>query len=98
MPPEVIAGQVMTGDNGASLAVAAAGYQALVAALTTEGATMAANTAGTAAAGWEGAGGTAMIGTAMPYVAALETLSGWIESAAPRPQRSSTPTPPRERP
>ena len=81
MPPEVIAAQVMTGDNGASLAAAAAAYQALVATLTTEGATMAATTAGTAASGWEGLGGTAMMATAMPYVAALETLSAWVEQA-----------------
>lgn len=81
MPPELIAGQVMTGDNGASLAAAAAAYQALVATLTAEGATMASTSASTAAGGWEGLGGTAMIATAMPYVAALETLSGWIEQA-----------------
>ncbi len=82
MPPEVIAAQVFTGDGGASLAAAAAAYQALVATLTTEGATMAATTAGTAASGWEGLGGTAMVATAMPYVAALEGLSTWIEQAA----------------
>ncbi len=81
MPPEVIAGQVMTGDGGASLAAATAAYEALVAALTSEGATMGATTAGTAANGWEGLGGTAMMATAMPYVAALEALSGWIQQA-----------------
>jgi len=82
MPPEVIAAQVTTGDGGASLAAAAAAYQALVAMLTSEGATMAATTAGTAATGWEGLGGTAMVATAMPYVAALEGLSAWVEQAA----------------
>src|SRR6185312_11151493 len=81
MPPEVIAAQVFTGDGGATLAAAASAYEALVAMLTTEGATMASSTASTAAAGWEGLGGTAMMATAMPYVAALETLSGWIQQA-----------------
>lgn len=82
MPPEVIAAQVTTGDGGASLAAAAAGYQALMAMLSSEGAAMAATTAGTAASGWEGLGGTAMVATAMPYVAALEALSAWVEQAS----------------
>ena len=81
MPPEAIAAQVTTGDGGASLAAAAAAYQGLVATLTSEGAAMAATSAGTAASGWEGLGGTAMVATAMPYVAALEGLSAWVEQA-----------------
>jgi PPE-repeat protein len=82
MPPEVIAGQIMTGDGGASIAAAAAAYESLVAMLTSEGAAMGATTAGTAAGGWEGLGGTAMVATAMPYVAALEGLSAWIQQSA----------------
>jgi PPE-repeat protein len=82
MPPEVIAGQLMTGDGGASLAAAAAAHEALAAMLTAEGASMGTSTASTAAAGWEGLGGTAMLATAAPYVAALEALSGWVQQSA----------------
>ena len=72
LPPEVNAGQLMAGDQGASIAAAAAAYEALAAALMAEGAKMAATAGVTAATGWVGVGGTAMMATAMPYVAALE--------------------------
>ena len=81
-PPEVNAGQLMAGDQGASIAAAAAAYEALAAALIAEGAKMAATAGTTAATGWEGVGGAAMVATAMPYVAALEALSGWMQQSA----------------
>src|SRR5215218_4045125 len=81
-PPEVNAGQLMAGDNGASIAAAAGAYEALAAALTAEGAKMAATAGVTASTGWVGAGGTAMMATAMPYVAALQLLAAWVQQSA----------------
>ncbi len=81
-PPEVNAGQLMAGDNGASIAAAAASYEALAAALTAEGAKMAATAGVTASTGWQGVGGTAMMATAMPYVAALQLLAAWVQQSA----------------
>ncbi|WP_123029095.1 PPE domain-containing protein [Mycolicibacterium stellerae] len=82
LPPEVNAGQLMAGDQGASIAAAAAAYEALAAALTAEGAKMAATAGVTASTGWVGVGGTAMMATAMPYVAALELLAAWVQQSA----------------
>jgi PPE-repeat protein len=82
LPPEVNAGELMAGDQGASIAAAAAAHEALAAALAAEGARMGATTGATAATGWIGAGGTAMIATAIPYVAALEALSAWVQQSA----------------
>jgi PPE-repeat protein len=82
LPPEVNAGQLLAGDNGASIAAAAAGYEALAAALTAEGAKMAATAGVTASTGWQGVGGTAMMATAMPYVAALQLLAAWVQQSA----------------
>lgn len=81
-PPEVNAGQLMAGDNGASIAAAAAAWEALAAALTAEGAKMAATAGVTASTGWVGVGGTAMMATAMPYVAALQLLAAWVHESA----------------
>jgi PPE-repeat protein len=81
-PPEVNAGQLMAGDQGASIAAAAAAYEALSAALMEEGARMGTTAGTTAATGWEGMGGAAMVATAMPYVAALEALAGWVQQSA----------------
>lgn len=81
-PPEVNAGQLMAGDNGASIAAAAAGYEALAVALTAEGAKMAATAGVTTSTGWQGVGGTAMMATAMPYVAALQLLAAWVQQSA----------------
>ncbi len=81
-PPEVNAGQLMLGDQGASIAAAAAAYEALAAALTAEGAKMAATAGVTASTGWQGVGGTAMMATAMPYVAALQLLAAWVHESA----------------
>ena len=82
VPPEVNAGQLMLGDQGASIAAAAAAYEALAAALTAEGAKMAATAGVTASTGWQGVGGTAMMATAMPYVAALQLLAAWVHESA----------------
>lgn len=82
LPPEVNAGQLMAGDQGASIAMAAAAYEALAAALHAEGAKMAATAGVTASTGWQGVGGTAMMATAMPYVAALELLAAWVQQSA----------------
>ena len=82
LPPEVNAGQLMLGDQGASIAAAAAAYEALAAALTAEGAKMAATAGVTASTGWQGVGGTAMMATAMPYVAALQLLAAWVQQSA----------------
>jgi PPE-repeat protein len=72
----------MAGDQGASLAAAAAAYEALAAALMAEAAQMGATAGTTAATGFIGAGGTAMMATAIPYVAALEALAGWVQQSA----------------
>ena len=81
-PPEVNAGQLMLGDQGASIEAAAIAYDALAAALMAEAAQMASTTGAAAADGFIGAGGTAMIATAIPYIAALEALSAWVEQSA----------------
>src|ERR1700754_169805 len=81
-PPEVNAGQLFAGDQGASIAAAGTAYEALAAALMEEGAQMGTTAGTTAATGWEGAGGAAMVATAVPYVAALEALSGWVQQSA----------------
>ncbi len=82
LPPEVNAGQLMLGDQGASIAAAAAAYETLAAALTAEAAKMAATAGITASTGWVGVGGTAMMATAMPYIAALELLAAWVQQSA----------------
>jgi PPE-repeat protein len=80
-PPEVNAGQLLAGDQGASIAAAAAAHEALFAALVEEGARMAATAGATAGAGWTGIGGTSMMATAIPYVAALEGLAAWVQQS-----------------
>jgi PPE-repeat protein len=81
-PPEVNAGQLMAGDQGASMAAAAAAYEALAAALIEEGARMGTTAGTTAATGWQGVGGAAMVATATPYIAALEALVAWVQQSA----------------
>ena len=82
LPPEVNAGQLMLGDQGASIEAAAIAHDVLAAALMAEAAQMAATTGATAANGFIGAGGTAMMATAIPYIAALEALAAWVELSA----------------
>ncbi len=72
----------MLGDQGASIEAAAIAYDVLAAALMAEAAQMAATTGATAANGFIGAGGTAMMATAIPYIAALEALAAWVEQSA----------------
>ncbi len=72
----------MLGDQGASIEAAAIAYDALAAALMAEAAQMASTTGAAAADGFIGAGGTAMMATAIPYIAALEALSAWVEQSA----------------
>ena len=43
---------------------------------------MAATAGVTASTGWQGVGGTAMMATAMPYVAALQLLAAWVQQSA----------------
>ncbi len=81
-PPEVNAGQLMLGDQGASIEAAAIAYDVLAAALMAEASQMAATTGSAAANGFIGAGGTAMMATAVPYIAALEALAAWVEQSA----------------
>jgi PPE-repeat protein len=81
-PPEVNAGQLMLGDQGASIEAAAIAYDVLAAALMAEASQMAATTGAAAADGFIGAGGTAMMATAVPYIAALQTLAAWVEQSA----------------
>ena len=80
--PEVNAGQLMLGDQGASIEAAAIAHDALAAALMAEAAQMASTTGSAAANGFIGAGGTAMMATAVPYIAALEALAAWVEQSA----------------
>jgi hypothetical protein len=59
---------------------------------------MAATAGTTAATGWEGVGGAAMVATAMPYVAALEALpAGCSSPRHRRPRSSRLMSPPRPR-
>jgi PPE-repeat protein len=82
MPPEVNAGQLMLGDQGASIEAAAIAYDVLAAALMAEAGQMMGTTGAAAADGFIGAGGTAMMATAIPYIAALEALAAWVEMSA----------------
>jgi PPE-repeat protein len=82
LPPEVNAGQLMLGDQGASIEAAAIAYDVLAASLMAEAAQMLGTTSSAAADGFIGAGGTAMMATAIPYIAALEALAAWVEQSA----------------
>jgi PPE-repeat protein len=82
LPPEINAGQLMLGDQGASIEAAAIAYDVLAAALMAEAAQMLGTTSSAAADGFIGAGGTAMMATAIPYIAALEALAAWVEQSA----------------
>jgi PPE-repeat protein len=81
-PPEGNAYALLTGDHAASTTAAAAALQALADALASEGAMMGTTTVGTAAAGWQGAGGVSMLGSSAEYIAALELLMAWVQDAS----------------
>lgn len=81
-PPEAHYYTLVAGDHAASATLAAAAHQMLADAMTTEGAVMAANTAGTAAAGWQGVGGTAMLASSAEYQVGIDLLTAWLQAAS----------------
>src|ERR1700694_3685327 len=81
-PPEAHYYALVAGDHAARATLAATAHQVLADAMTTEGAVMAANTSGTAAAGWQGVGGTAMLASSAEYQVGIDLLAAWLQAAA----------------
>ena len=81
-PPEAHYYALVAGDHAASATLAATAHQVLADAMTTEGAVMAANTSSTAAEGFIGVGGTAMMLSAAQLHAAMELVSAWMQAAS----------------
>jgi len=77
VPPEVNHTLMSTGDLGASLVVAAAGYETVADMLMAELTAMGVNTSTTATVAWQGPGGVMMQMTAAEFMAACEAASAW---------------------
>jgi PPE-repeat protein len=80
-PPEVNYALMAGGDGAATVTAAAAGHQGLADVLQAELAAMLANAGTTAATGWQGLGGTAMLGSASEQAAVLQMASLWMQEA-----------------
>jgi len=80
--PEQIWYELMAGDLTASTTLAAAAHQALADLMEAESVAMATNSAGTAASGWQGAGGVAMLGSSDEFIALLEALVAWLQESS----------------
>jgi PPE-repeat protein len=81
-PPQVNFYQLVAGDMGASAAAAALALQALSMAMSTELATLGANTASTAAIGWQGPGGEAMTLSAAQMMDVYGMAIAWLEAGS----------------
>lgn len=81
IPPEGNYLNISLGDLATSLTAAAAGHQGLADMLLAELTQVQASAAMTAAEGWQGAGGVAMVGSAQEYAAALELAAAWCLEA-----------------
>ena len=91
-PPEVNYYTLTAGDHAASAAACAAAHQALADVLAAEIATMGTNTATTAAVGWQGAGGAAMMLSATQFIEILGLAVAWFQQASLQAVRSCRPT------
>jgi PPE-repeat protein len=80
-PPEVNYYTLVAGDHAASCEAAALAYEALSDAVTAEMAVMASNTTMTAAEGWKGLGGSAMLMTAGTFEGVLSAAVAWLNEA-----------------
>ncbi|BBZ15023.1 PPE domain-containing protein [Mycobacterium branderi] len=81
-PPEVNYYTLTAGDHAVSAAAAAAGHQALADMLTSEMAMMGVNAASTAAGGWQGIGGAAMVMSAAQFVEVMGLAVAWLQEAS----------------
>ena len=80
--PEVIAAQIVAGDNGASLALASTALTALAAQLGDTAAIWTSTFAGlTGDAGWQGAGAAAALAAADQYINWLTITQAEVEAA-----------------
>jgi PPE-repeat protein len=76
--PEVNHTLMSTGDLGASLMDAVAGYECVADMLMAELTAMGLNTSSTAVVGWQGVGGEMMQMTAAQFMAVCEAASAWV--------------------
>jgi PPE-repeat protein len=81
-PPEVNYWTLMAGDHGASATAAAAGHQALADTLTTTMGLMEGNAASTAAGGWQGLGGTAMLANSTEMATVMSMAVAWLQEGS----------------
>ena len=79
--PEINHTMMSTGDLGASLTAAAAGYESVADMLIAEITAMGLNTSSTAMVGWWGPGGVAMQMSAQEFIAVCELASAWVRIA-----------------
>ncbi|KMO69792.1 PPE domain-containing protein [Mycolicibacterium chlorophenolicum] len=78
VPPEVNHTLMSTGDLGASLVSAAAGYESVADMLMAELTAMGLNTSTTAMVAWQGPGGVMMQMTAAEFMAVCAAASAWV--------------------
>ncbi len=78
VPPEVNHTLMSTGDLGASLVAAAAGYETVADMLMAELTAMGVNTSTTAMIGWQGPGGVMMQMSAADFMAVCAAASAWV--------------------
>lgn len=76
--PEVNHTLMSTGDLGASLEMAVAGYESVADMLMAELTAMGLNTSSTAMVGWQGPGGVMMQMSAAEFMAVCAAVSGWV--------------------
>jgi PPE-repeat protein len=81
-PPEVNYYTLTAGDLAASMTAASAGYQGLADTLSAEIGLLGANTTATAAVGWQGTGGTAMVVSASQLIEVLSLAVAWLQQAS----------------
>jgi PPE-repeat protein len=78
VPPELNHTLMSTGDLGASLVAAAAGYESVADMLMAELTAMGLNTSSTAMVAWQGAGGVMMEMSAADFMAVCAAASAWV--------------------
>ena len=80
-PPELNHALMAGGDDAATVMAAATGHQGLADMLQAEMAALLGNAGMTAASGWQGLGGTGMLGSATDYATVLELAFTWLQEA-----------------
>ncbi|WP_018604191.1 PPE domain-containing protein [Mycobacterium sp. 155] len=80
-PPELNHALMAGGDDAATVMTAATGHQGLADMLQAEMAALLGNAGMTAASGWQGLGGTGMLGSAADYATVLELAFTWLQEA-----------------